>query len=215
MLLDIYQKRVIAVKRNLFAGDKEDLAMRMSREATAQTKARILAAAAKMVRERGIGATSVADVMQAAGMTNGGFYRHFRSKDEMIAMAIRAAFDEIADRFDRRRDVDGAEAAIGAYIGQYLSEGHIEHPGVGCPVAAIGADAGRCDGAFAEEFIAGAERLIAQLCAGSAATAKERAKAIRLMTMLAGAVVLARAAGPGALRNEIIEACNEELNRVT
>jgi TetR/AcrR family transcriptional regulator, transcriptional repressor for nem operon len=191
--------------------------MRMSREATAQTKARILAAAAKMVRERGIGATSVADVMQAAGMTNGGFYRHFRSKDEMIAMAIRAAFDEIADRFDRRLSVDGAEAAIGAYIGQYLSEGHIEHPGIGCPVAAVGADAGRCDGAFADEFIAGAERLIERLCAGSAggaANAKERAKAIRLMAMLAGAVVIARAAGPGTMRNEVIDACNEELDRI-
>ena len=56
--------------------------MRRSREATAQSKARIVRAAAKMVRERGVEATSVADVMAAAGMTNGGFYRHFASKDE-------------------------------------------------------------------------------------------------------------------------------------
>jgi AcrR family transcriptional regulator len=58
-------------------------------------KARILSAASKMVRERGVDATSVADVMEAAGMTNGGFYRHFQSKDEMIAMAIRAAFARV------------------------------------------------------------------------------------------------------------------------
>jgi TetR/AcrR family transcriptional repressor of nem operon len=190
----------------------------MSREATAQTKARILAAAAKMVRERGIGATSVADVMQAAGMTNGGFYRHFRSKDEMIAMAIRAAFDEILDRFDRRLDLDGAETAISGYISEYLSERHIEHPDLGCPVAAAGADAGRCGGALAEEFIAGAERLIERLCAGfsgGASTAKQRAKAIRLMAMLAGAVVIARAIGPGAARKEVIAACSEDLPRLT
>jgi len=189
----------------------------MSREATAQTKARILAAAAKMVRERGIGATSVADVMQAAGMTNGGFYRHFRSKDEMIGMAIRAAFDEIADRIDRMFEQDGAETAVAAYISQYLSEAHIEHAGIGCPVAAVGTDAGRCNGAFADEFIAGAERLIERLCAGTAggaAAAKERANAIRLMAMLAGAVVIARAAGPGAIRKEVIDACSEKLNGI-
>jgi TetR/AcrR family transcriptional repressor of nem operon len=188
--------------------------MRMSREATAQTKARILAAAAKMVRERGIDATSVADVMQAAGMTNGGFYRHFRSKDEMIAMAIRGAFDEIADRFDRRLNQDGAEAAISGYISEYLSEAHIEHPSIGCPVAATAAEAGRRGGAFAEEFITGTERLIERLCAASssgACTAKERAKAIRLMAMLAGAVVIARATGPGAARKEVIAACSEDL----
>ncbi len=189
--------------------------MRMSREAAAQSKARILAAASKMVRERGIDATSVADVMQAAGMTNGGFYRHFRSKDEMIAMAIRGAFDEIADRFDRRLNQDGGEAAISGYVGEYLSEGHIEHPGVGCPVAAAGADAGRRSGTFAEEFIAGTERLIERLCAASssgACTATQRAKAIRLMAMLAGAVVIARATGPGAARKEVIAACSEDLN---
>ncbi len=69
--------------------------MRVSREAKAESKARILGAAARMVRERGVEATAVADVMEAAGMTNGGFYRHFRSKDEMIALAIGAAFAEL------------------------------------------------------------------------------------------------------------------------
>jgi TetR/AcrR family transcriptional regulator, transcriptional repressor for nem operon len=187
--------------------------MRMSREATAQSKRRILSAASKMVRERGIDATSVANVMQAAGMTNGGFYRHFRSKDELIASAIRAAFDEIADRFDQRLDQNGAAAAISAYVDEYLSSRHIEHPGRGCPVAAAGADAGRRNGAFAEEFIAGAEKLIERLCAGSgggARSATERAKAIRLMAMLVGAAVMARAAGPGALREEVIAACGTD-----
>src|SRR6516225_9681422 len=102
--------------------------MRMSREATVQSRKRILGAASKMVRERGVDATSIADVMQAAGMTNGGFYRHFQSKDEMIAAAIRAAFEEIVDRFDRRLEQSGAAAAIEAYVNEYLSDFHVEHP---------------------------------------------------------------------------------------
>ena len=187
--------------------------MRMSREATAQSKTRILSAASKLVRERGIDATSVADVMQAAGMTNGGFYKHFRSKDELIALAIRSAFDEVVDRFDRRLDQHGAAAAISAYVDEYLSSRHIEHPGRGCPVAAAGADAGRRNGAFAGEFIAGAEKLIERLCVGSGGgirAAAERAKAFRLMAMLVGAAVMARAAGPGAIREEVIAACSTD-----
>jgi TetR/AcrR family transcriptional repressor of nem operon len=185
--------------------------MRMSREATAQSRERILSAASAMVRERGIEATSIADVMQAASMTNGGFYRHFRSKDEMIAAAIRAGFDDIADRFDRRLRQHGVAAAIQAYVDEYLSMAHIEHPGNGCPVAALGADAGRCDGAFAEEFIVGCERLIERLSDASSRTtraAPERTRAIRHLATLVGAVVIARAAGRGALRDEVIDACS-------
>jgi TetR/AcrR family transcriptional repressor of nem operon len=188
--------------------------MRMSREATAQSKARILSAAVKMVRERGVDTTSVADVMQAAGMTNGGFYRHFRSKDEMIAMAIRAAFDEIADRFDRQLRKNGAAAAIDAYVDEYLSERHLKHPGYGCPIAAVGTDAGRSGGVFTEEFVAGTEEVIKRLSArsgGSARAASERTEAIRRLAMLVGAVVIARAVGRGALRNEIFAACNQDL----
>jgi TetR/AcrR family transcriptional regulator, transcriptional repressor for nem operon len=184
-------------------------AMRMSRQATAQSKARILSAASKMVRERGIDATSVSDVMEAAGMTNGGFYRHFGSKDEMIAMAIRAACDEVADRFDRRLRQDGTAAAIKAYVEEYLSEGHVEHPGQGCPVAAVGTDAGRCRGVFANEFSAGAEKLIERVSAGSGGKS-ERGRAIRHLAMLVGAVVIARAVGRSALRKEVLTACDQD-----
>jgi TetR/AcrR family transcriptional repressor of nem operon len=194
-------------------GAKVEDVMRMSREATARSKARIVGAAAKMVRERGIDATSVAEVMHAADMTNGGFYRHFASKDEMIGMAIGAAFDDIANRFDRRLRQKGAAAAVEAYVDEYLSDGHLQHPGQGCPVAAVAADAGRSGGVFAAEFAAGAEKLIGRLAAGSggSVTKPERSKAIRSMAMLVGAVVVARAIGQGDLREEIIAACKEHL----
>ena len=117
--------------------------MRMSREAADESKARIVATASKLLRARGLEGASIADVMAAAGMTHGGFYKHFETKDDLNAAAVGAAFGEIVDRFDARERADGVEAAIRTYAEEYLSSGHIERPDLGCPVAALGADAGR------------------------------------------------------------------------
>ena len=162
--------------------------MRMSREATAGSKARIVAAAAKLLRERGIEGASVADVMHEAGMTHGGFYKHFESKEALAEAAMRSVFRDTAGRFDAREAEAGWPAAVQAYVDDYLSQRHIENPGLGCPVAAIGADAGRRPETLSPAFAEGAEA---------------RAQAIRRLTMLVGAVVVARAVGPGALREEI------------
>ena len=137
--------------------------MRKSRDVTAASRTRIIAAASRMLRARGLATTSVADMMQAAGMTHGGFYKHFQSKDELAALAIRSAFDSIAARFDQAHEEDGPEAATAAYLAQYLSKGHVEHPELGCPMAALGADAGRHPSSFAQEFRDGAEQLIERL----------------------------------------------------
>src|SRR5271166_3217068 len=137
--------------------------MRVSREAAAESKARIVAAASKMLRARGLEGASIAEVMTAAGMTHGGFYKHFATKDDLNAAAVGAAFGEIVDLFDARERAEGVEAAIRAYIKDYLSTGHIQRPDMGCPVAALGADAGRRPEALSAEFAAGAEGLIARL----------------------------------------------------
>jgi len=174
--------------------------MRKSREATAESKRRIVEAAATMARERGLEATVVADVMRAAGMTHGGFYKHFASKDDLAAAAVRRAFDEVLERFDRRASRDGPPAAVAAYRRDYLAPSHIDDPGRGCPIAALGPEAFRHADTLGSEFAAGAEALVAR-CAG------DRAAAIRDLVMLVGAVVVARAVGPGALREKILAAC--------
>jgi len=174
--------------------------MRMSRDATAQSKRRIVEVASTMARERGWEATAIADVMSAAGMTHGGFYKHFASKDDLAAAAVRRAFADVVERFDRRASRDGGPAAIAAYRRDYLSPSHVDDPGRGCPIAALGPDAFRHADALASEFAAGAEALIAR-CAGDSTAA------IRDLVMLVGAVVVARAVGPGALREKILAAC--------
>ncbi len=179
--------------------------MRKSKEATAESRARIVETASRLLRARGVEGTSLADVMHAAGMTHGGFYKHFASKDELADLAARAAFAEIVGRFEDRERRQGRSEALDAYVSEYLSPGHVEHPEAGCPMAAFGADAARVPDALAPAFRDGAEMLIGHVAADS--TAEGRADAIRKLATLFGAVVAARAVGPGALRAEILAAC--------
>jgi TetR/AcrR family transcriptional regulator, transcriptional repressor for nem operon len=183
--------------------------MRASREAAAESKARIVEAASTMLRERGVDGASIADMMEAAGMTHGGFYKHFGSKDELVAAAVRRAFAEISDRFDAREEKGDADSAAAAYVEEYLSRAHIERPGRGCPVAALGGDAARHPQPLAGTFAIGAEALITRLSRSKTRGRKSganRARAIRRLTALVGTVVVARAVGPGPLRDEILAA---------
>jgi TetR/AcrR family transcriptional regulator, transcriptional repressor for nem operon len=186
--------------------------MRVSREAAAESKARIVDAASTTLRERGVDGASIADIMEAAGMTHGGFYKHFGSKDELVAAAARRAFAEISDRFDAREEMGDADAAAAAYVEDYLSRAHIERPGRGCPVAALGGDAARHPQALSQTFAIGAEALIARLSRSEKRGRKpgaNRARAIRRLMALVGTVVVARAVGAGPLRDEILAASAE------
>jgi len=187
--------------------------MRKTREQTAESKAKIIETAARLLRERGVEGASIADVMAAAGMTQGGFYRHFSSKNDMLAAATRHAFGAMAADFDRERD--GADAALQAYVARYLSRDHIEHPGLGCPAAGFGCDAGRMPDILGGEFADGAEQLVTRVAAGLVAqgmpAADARAEAIRTLAMLIGTVVIARALGPSPLQNEIVAATQAKL----
>jgi TetR/AcrR family transcriptional repressor of nem operon len=176
--------------------------MRMSRAAAAESRARIVQEAAKLLRARGVAGASVAEVMQAAGMTHGGFYKHFGSKDALLGEATAAAFAEAAARFDRRAARKGLEAAVAAYVADYLSPAHVAHPEQGCPLAAFGAEAGRSPDSLSQAFAEGVEGLIERV----ARVSGSREEAIRRLMTLLGAVVAARAVGSGPLRLEILAA---------
>lgn len=187
--------------------------MRMSKEAAAASRVRIVAEASRLLRERGIGATSIADVMAAAGMTHGGFYKHFRSKDDLVEAAIASAFATHADRFAQRSAAYGPQAALHAYVDEYLSEGHVTHPGFGCPATALGSDAGREAEGVTSAFAQGVEALIEHVATAAPVamgTPEARAAAIRRLTMMVGAVVVARGVGNGQLRSELLTACLDE-----
>ncbi len=184
--------------------------MRVSRGAAAVSKLRIVRTASTMLRQRGVDAASIADVMHASAMTHGGFYKHFASKNELVEAAVRLAFDDVVSRFDRQSAANGETAAVTAYFSDYLSDEHIADPGNGCPVAALGVDAGRHSDWLGGEFSAGIERLIESIsnAAGDASDNRvgRRAAVIRALTQLVGTVVVARAIGEGALQDEILAA---------
>jgi TetR/AcrR family transcriptional repressor of nem operon len=189
--------------------------MRVSREAAAESKSRVVRTASKMFRERGVDAASIADVMQASGMTHGGFYKHFESKNNLVRAAVRFAFDDVAGRFDRRNAENGEVAAVAAYFAEYLSQGHVTEPGLGCPVAALGADAGRHSEWLGGELAAGIEKLIERISRATEKSCRNkrgaRAAAIRTLSQLVGAIVVARAVGFGPLQDEVLAACAETL----
>ncbi len=179
--------------------------MRQSRQATAESRARIVEAASHLFRKRGLEATGVADIMQAAGLTHGGFYRHFPSKDALAAEAVAAAFAE------RTRvlapDGDRADAgSLKAYVELYLSDGHLAHPETGCPMAALASEAAHSPPEMHAALAAGGERLI-DLIARSAPDADgARARALRLIATMVGAVAIARAVGTSGLASEVLSA---------
>jgi TetR/AcrR family transcriptional repressor of nem operon len=176
----------------------ENLPMRMSQDEKQKSHERIVANASRLLRERGLDGASVGEVMKAAGMTHGGFYKHFDSKEALVEAAIDAAFAEFTDALERGEPNE----AVAAYRARYLSEGHRTHPGIGCPVAAVGQDIGRAPDNLKAAFGAGVRRTVAALArVMKGSTPAKEAAAFRELSMLVGAMVIARASDPKTARD--------------
>ncbi len=189
--------------------------MRASREVKAQHHSEIVATAAKMLRSRGIDRTSIMDVMRAAGLTNGGFYRHFTSKDELLTESTRRVYRDLIERFQARSQKSGPKAALRAYIEDYLTQYHINAPEHGCPLAAYGAEAARESEAVREAFAEGLDEMLSLTAEGlSCPTEQRRRRAAELLSLLAGAVIMARAAGDSKVSQEILDAARRGAERL-
>jgi TetR/AcrR family transcriptional regulator, transcriptional repressor for nem operon len=184
--------------------------MRRSKQATAESRRTIVETASKLFRARGLEGVGVADLMQAAGMTHGGFYRHFPSKAALVAEAMAHAFSEVATRLEPRAGDAAPEpvaAALSVYLNVYLSAGHVSHAESGCPMAAIGSEAPHAGAEVSAAFAAGAHRIVDRLTEALGQTSPEpREAALRLLSSIVGAIVISRAVGEGSLQDEIIAA---------
>ncbi len=137
--------------------------MRFDAEHKGQTRERILKAAAAVVRTKGVDSVGVAEVMADAGLTVGGFYTHFKNKEDMIAHAIIYAFEErYARRLDLIADLPPAEA-LNHFIADYLSERHLANVAHGCPVPALVSDVSRSDLVVKAGFTQKVDRVITLL----------------------------------------------------
>lgn len=176
--------------------------MRVSRERLAENRRRILEAAGRLFRAKGFEAVTVAEVMQAAGLTHGGFYGHFRSKDDLIAQTL--AHTLLAGE-NRRRSP--AEIDLARYAASYLSPRHRDDLAGGCPTAGLGAETIRQSPEARAAMTAGLRRQIELLSesAPDADPAERRRAAIGSWAAMVGAVILARLSDDPRLSDEVLE----------
>ena len=181
--------------------------MRVSKAELERNHGRIVEAAARLMRERGIEATSIADVMGEAGLTHGGFYRHFDAKQMLVEAALQAAFGQMMSRLEAAPDTSADESAGEDFRAGYLSDTHVGSPGEGCPVAALGGEIARQPDAIKATFGKGVEGMIAALAERTSGTREERRdQAVRELAMLVGAVTMARASDPHTA-SAVLSAC--------
>jgi TetR/AcrR family transcriptional repressor of nem operon len=120
--------------------------MRKSKQEAAVTRQRIIKAAAAAFRKNGIAGTGLSDLMASAGLTHGGFYRHFASKDQIVTEAFTAAADSLAEQLVvASASRKSPQRGLKAIVEKYLSAGHRDEPADGCPVAALGSEIARGD----------------------------------------------------------------------
>ena len=184
--------------------------MRMSQAEKDRSRERIVASAARLMRERGLDGASVGEVMKAAGMTHGGFYKHFDSKDALLEAGLDRAFDDVVGLFSDPSP--GGEAAAAArFRAFYLSEQHLASPGQGCPVAGLSGEVARGGGDLKAGFGAGVRKMAALIAGGiPGAERARRRRAMRQLAMMAGAILIARASDE-ATAQEILACCREGL----
>ena len=181
--------------------------MRVSREEMERSHERIVQGAARLFRKLGVENTSVADVMESAGLTHGGFYRHFDTKDALVSAALQAAFAQLKDVADRHLPGKDPEVALTHYHMYYLSEAHLGNPAAACPVATLAGDIARATPALKEEFGQGVMRILETLTNCQSGPKKERqSAAMREFAMLVGAAVIARASDPDTAK-AVLAAC--------
>jgi TetR/AcrR family transcriptional regulator, transcriptional repressor for nem operon len=176
---------------------------RVSQAQASENRRNVVRTAARLFRERGIDGVSVADIMAEAGLTHGGFYKQFESKDALVVEAVAAAFADQATRLD---DYRSRPDAMAAFLDDYLSPAHRDDPGPGCPTAGFGGDLARCDpdNPAKVAYAAGVDLYSRWL-------GTDTEPDLAAVSMLVGAVMLARATAGTGLSDQILEAARKAL----
>jgi TetR/AcrR family transcriptional repressor of nem operon len=182
--------------------------MRVSKEQAAQNRQKILTAATRLFRERGINATGVDAISENAGLTHGAVYSQFGSKEAIAAEAVRLALVRSKYLWDRMADRRGKKRGFPAIVAHYLSAEHRDLAGQGCVVAALGSEIARqprsVRDAFTREF-KNSLSVLAELMREEDPSCSNE-DAIAAFASMAGALILARAVSEEGLSNRILEA---------
>jgi TetR/AcrR family transcriptional repressor of nem operon len=176
----------------------------------ARNHERIVDIAAAQVRESGTDNPGVADIMRAAGLTHGGFYKHFASRDELIAEAVERSFAE--SELAVAEVTDDAEDPVAAFVDWYVSAQHRDHPASGCSVVALGAEAPRSADRVRAAYTQQVKRYLSHLekMLGDGRREARREASVMLSTLV-GSVLLARAVDDKTLSDEILTNVRDAL----
>ena len=183
--------------------------MKVTKAQVQENRTRIVETAAALFRERGYDGVGVAELMAAAGFTHGGFYKHFRSKADLMAETAASGISK------RVANSDGLDLA--AFVANYLSREHRDGRGAGCTMAALCGDASRQSEDIKAKFAGGIESSLAALkhvdaTAGEFKKKEVRAKMIDTFAHTIGALVLSRACPDDSpLADEILKVCRKQI----
>jgi TetR/AcrR family transcriptional regulator, transcriptional repressor for nem operon len=189
--------------------------MRYQPEHKAEVHRKIVQDASRRVRAEGLSGAAVAAVMRDSGLTHGGFYKHFGSKDDLLLESLREAFRDMGDKLVRAAERSHQEAAWKAIVKSYLSLESCDHAERGCPLTVLAPEMARLDAAMRSQVLAELvnyrDRLV-PLMPGRRAADKERAF-FAIFSTMAGAVAIARLLPAGAAQEKVLASARELLLR--
>jgi TetR/AcrR family transcriptional repressor of nem operon len=184
------------------------LLMRYSKEHKLETHARIVKKASVRLREKGAHGIGVADLMKDAGLTHGGFYAHFDSREALVIEAFADAMDRSTARWRKIAEQTPPEKRLATIVESYLTTIHRDDPGHGCAVPTLGADIARESPKTRKAFAAKLEQMIDMLAAQIPNVPRKAARkqAMAAIATMMGTLVLSRVAGSGEFSDEILDA---------
>ncbi|MGH8507240.1 MAG: TetR/AcrR family transcriptional regulator [Gammaproteobacteria bacterium] len=187
--------------------------MRRSREDAARTRQEIVKAAATLLRERGLHGVSVADLMSEIGLTHGGFYTHFESKEALMSEAMEAAFSESMSGWHRVLASAKTKSGFASLVDLYLGEKHLRDPKTGCAVPALGSEIARASTVVQESVAKGINDMIEVFSEQINDVSPERKKerAIATVAGLVGAMVMARCVRDEPTARSYLQATRNQL----
>jgi TetR/AcrR family transcriptional regulator, transcriptional repressor for nem operon len=182
--------------------------MRYSREHKLETHARIVKKASVRLREKGAHGIGVADLMKDAGLTHGGFYAHFDSREALVIEAFTHAMDRSIERWRKLAEQTPPEKRLAMVVNTYLTPLHRDDPGHGCSVPALGAEIARESPKTRRAFAGRLEQMIDTLAAQLPGVPRKAARkqAMAAIATMMGTLVLARVAGSGDFSDELLGA---------
>lgn len=178
----------------------------------AASRDRVLRVTARKIRAEGVSRPGIADLMKEAGLTHGGFYKHFTSRDDLIAQAAATALTEGSAKMERAARKNAQEPRTGL-IEAYLGKAHRDAPATGCALVTLGAAAGRGDRPFQEAYEQQV-RAYLDLITGLGEDSEEaRAEAMLTLSALVGALLMSRAVADPELSDELLTKVADQLKR--